>query len=389
MKKKKLIIIISIIAALVITAGVVITVAVLGGGKCEHTYDNTCDATCNKCGEERAIAHTWAEADCTTPKTCTVCAATEGEALGHTPEADDGDCTTAVACSVCGETAISAKTNHIANADDGDCTTAVTCTACSVIITAAKSHDYTGAWQQSATQHWHICKNEGCEAVDGREEHDKGADGKCIDCGYTIAPHVHSFTAVKYDESGHWNACACGEADPNGKKEAHSTSDDRNCETAEVCACGYTVTAAKNHEPEADDGDCTTAVKCRNCDEEVVAANASHTGGKANCTNPASCGVCGKPYGEIDEDAHTYVTTYIWGDDFATCTATRVCIHNENHKETETVNSSTEDGIIFTAEFTNPIFEKQILNTIISIDNVTVTPWEDGGDIDAGEAEEQ
>ena len=55
------------------------------GNKCEHTYDNACDATCNECGEVREVgAHDYAAADCDTAKTCKICGATDGEALGHT-----------------------------------------------------------------------------------------------------------------------------------------------------------------------------------------------------------------------------------------------------------------------------------------------------------------
>ena len=33
------------------------------GDKCEHTYDNACDATCNECGEAREVgAHDYAVA---------------------------------------------------------------------------------------------------------------------------------------------------------------------------------------------------------------------------------------------------------------------------------------------------------------------------------------
>ncbi len=70
------------------------------------------------CGEtERttlpATGHSWVDADCDTPKTCSVCTATEGEALGHTEAAAvvennvAPDCDTAgsydnvVYCSVC------------------------------------------------------------------------------------------------------------------------------------------------------------------------------------------------------------------------------------------------------------------------------------------------
>lgn len=55
--------------------------------------------------------HVWADADCTTPKTCSVCGAVEGEALGHTEEilaAKDATCdeaglTEGKKCSVCGK----------------------------------------------------------------------------------------------------------------------------------------------------------------------------------------------------------------------------------------------------------------------------------------------
>lgn len=47
------------------------------------------------------ISHEWADAACTTPKTCTKCGETEGEALGH--DWVDATCTTPKTCSVCGE----------------------------------------------------------------------------------------------------------------------------------------------------------------------------------------------------------------------------------------------------------------------------------------------
>ena len=66
------------------------------------------------------IEHSWLDATCTEPKTCSACGATEGEALGHTPGQDDGDCTTAVSCAVCGEEAVPAKDAH--SYEYGECT---------------------------------------------------------------------------------------------------------------------------------------------------------------------------------------------------------------------------------------------------------------------------
>ena len=55
---------------------------------CNHSYkEATCTApkTCSKCGatEGSAIGHSWSTATCTAPKTCATCKATEGEALPH------------------------------------------------------------------------------------------------------------------------------------------------------------------------------------------------------------------------------------------------------------------------------------------------------------------
>ena len=131
-----------------------------GDKTCEHIYDNACDAICNECEETRTITHDWNAADCDTPKTCSICGATEGEALGHTAEADDGNCTTDIKCATCGTVLTSGKTQHVAHADDGDCTTPVTCTACSTVVTEAKSHDFSEAWTNDASGHWHVCKND-------------------------------------------------------------------------------------------------------------------------------------------------------------------------------------------------------------------------------------
>lgn len=93
---------------------------------CKHTYDNDCDTTCNDCGEIRTVGdHTYTDATCTTPKTCTVCNHKDGDALGHTPANDDGDCTTAVVCLTCGEDAVGALT-HADDNLDGSCDTCST-----------------------------------------------------------------------------------------------------------------------------------------------------------------------------------------------------------------------------------------------------------------------
>ncbi|MBQ9978504.1 MAG: discoidin domain-containing protein [Clostridia bacterium] len=62
--------------------------------------------------------HTWVDADCTTPKTCSECGMTEGEPLGHTEETVKGEAPTCTSsgstdgkkCSVCGEVLVAQTT---------------------------------------------------------------------------------------------------------------------------------------------------------------------------------------------------------------------------------------------------------------------------------------
>ena len=56
--------------------------------QCEHEHEE--GGVCLVCGEVLWVnlcpdGHTWEDATCETPKTCSVCGATEGEALGHAP----------------------------------------------------------------------------------------------------------------------------------------------------------------------------------------------------------------------------------------------------------------------------------------------------------------
>ncbi len=96
-----------------------------GSTTCEHSGGSaTCTtaAVCEKCGESygEANGHTWADATCTDPKTCTVegCGATEGEANGHTWA--DATCTDPKTCTVEGCGAKEGTAGHKYDAD-GHC----------------------------------------------------------------------------------------------------------------------------------------------------------------------------------------------------------------------------------------------------------------------------
>lgn len=176
----------------------IVTLAACGSKKCEqHVYDDCADTECNVCGETRDSMHSWKDADCLNPKTCTVCGKTEGSALGHewttpdvdlcevqstcsrcgatdgenkehTPENDDYDCSTALNCGVCGKEILAAG-EHSPEKDDGNCTTEQKCTVCGQVAVAAKD-------AHNDTDHDYLCDNAGCQVTVGNPPKDE-SDG--------------------------------------------------------------------------------------------------------------------------------------------------------------------------------------------------------------------
>ncbi|MBR3439296.1 MAG: leucine-rich repeat protein, partial [Clostridia bacterium] len=188
----------------------------------------------------------------------------------------------------------------------------------------------------------------------------------CNDCGEDIGrtdtPALgHNYENVEYssDDAQHWQVCSrCNEDSP---KENHTFG-------------------AATYAWSADNSICTAKHTCAVCGREV-----SETVDSTSQEIPAACFTDGKiqytatftkpgfttqtteaPSGE--SATHDWgATAYVWSADNSTCTATRVCTRNADHKEEETVNAAvtttatcTEAGIItYTARFENAAFEIQ------------------------------
>lgn len=84
--------------------------------------------------------HTWEKATCTSPRTCSGCGQTSGEALGH--QWLDGDCVTPRICSVCGHSEGTAPGHSWIEAN---CLAPRTCSRCGLTQGAALGHSWTGA----------------------------------------------------------------------------------------------------------------------------------------------------------------------------------------------------------------------------------------------------
>ena len=103
----------------------------LTGCSCRHEWnDASCDLpkTCSLCAETEgnALGHSWQDAACETPKTCAVCKLTEGEALGH-------------------------------DWQDATCEKEGMCTRCEAVRSSALGHRY-GTWEYDGEVFVHTCQ---------------------------------------------------------------------------------------------------------------------------------------------------------------------------------------------------------------------------------------
>lgn len=170
------------------------------------TYYKSC--ACGEKGTEtfeygELAEHNWTPATCIAPKTCSVCGATEGDALGHTEGTE---------------------------------------------------------WKSDADNHWHVCTVAGCGVViesskaahtPDREEATETEPVKCSVCGYIITPalgHTHDVDTAKFesDETNHWNTCSgCSEKQNisahefEWKIDKEATATEKGSKHEECKVCGY------------------------------------------------------------------------------------------------------------------------------------------------------
>ncbi|MGN0407013.1 MAG: hypothetical protein ACI4EJ_02020 [Bacteroides sp.] len=138
---------------------ILMTFCMLSGCGHEHTWtEATCTTpkTCSECGETEGApaGHVWMAATCTKPKTCSVCGETEGEAAGHKWE--EATCTTPKKCSVCGQTEGEAV-GHIW--EEATCKTPRTC------ITCGQTDGKLGEHQLDSTGKCKVCNSQVGEKI--------------------------------------------------------------------------------------------------------------------------------------------------------------------------------------------------------------------------------
>ena len=161
--------------------------------------------------------HTWNDATCTAPKTCSVCKITEGSALGHKYETAWSKDTDKHwhKCSVCGD-----KTNEETHSwDKGTVTIQPGCTTAGTktfgcICGATKTENIDAAGHKFGD--WEIVKEATCTA-EGREER------VCSVCSAKEAKGIvelsHKESDWIKDENNHWKKCTVCDVIVGAKEE--------------------------------------------------------------------------------------------------------------------------------------------------------------------------
>ena len=240
---------------------------------CDHSYDNGCDETCNKCGASRDANHSWDDGKVTTAATCgkegvktytcTACGATTTEAVAKTNHTwDSGKVTKEATCSTAGEkvyTCTACQTTKTEETDtldhnftvigyapasceengemeflcedcgytyddyieakghsyDFDCDEE--CNTCGA--TRETEHDFGDTWFSDKTSHYQQCNI--CGLTQDPAPHVPGPeateteDQVCLTCDFVLEPagrHTHKAVGnFLSNDTQHWFLCSCGE----------------------------------------------------------------------------------------------------------------------------------------------------------------------------------
>ena len=358
-----------------------------GAAKKENNVEPTCTEAgsydmvvrCTRCNEilesthtdVPALGHDWSDWAVTTAPTCTEkgvetrtcsrCNETETRdvaALGHTPAeavkennveptcTENGGFDMVVYCATCGAELSRTHTDLAAlghDWDDGVIQDAASCTEDGVKLFTCRRCGETRTEVISATGHTpgeSAKENEVPATCTTAGSYDMVV--RCTVCNAVISTEHFDVAALGHDYQAVVTAPTCTE-------KGYTTYTCSRCGDAYVSD----ETAALGHDWSA--WTVTTASTCTNTGIET-----------------RTCSRCGETESrEIAALGHDWdTTTYVWSDDYAQVTATRICKHDANHKEVETAQSTsevtveptvdTEGEIKYTATFTNPAFESQV-----------------------------
>ena len=169
----------------------------------EHTWQaSTCTSPklCTSCGETEgeALGHSWMEATCDKSSFCSVCGLTSGDPLGHTWT--DATCTEPKTCELCGKTDGDANGHNFLPAT---CTEPETCSVCGHTQGEALGH---------TVSEWTVSQDSTCTEV-GTET------GTCTVCGEAVNQEI----PMKEHTPGDWNVIKQPTPDEEGTRTQNCT----------------------------------------------------------------------------------------------------------------------------------------------------------------------
>lgn len=218
---------------------------------CSHSYDNSCDTTCNSCGSSRSISHSWNSGSYSKAPTCTatgtrvytckVCGTTKSETASKIDHSYDNSCDTS--CNVCGNTrSIDHSFEWVLNGEGHS-------QKCSVCGEMQNYGLHTLETEPGSDETGHGYKCDTCHLIPSAKAHayDSDCDPTCDECGYTrTVTHAYNENAI-YDAEDHWYECMiCGEVTLG---VAHEPGEEATETSDQVCVtCGYVIQKGGNHE---------------------------------------------------------------------------------------------------------------------------------------------
>lgn len=294
-------------------------------------------------------------------------------------------------------------------------------------LKAALGHDFSGQpYKTSATEHWQICKHDGCTQESTHQAHSGHeatcvAESKCQVCGYKLAdkdPNNHLLaqkteakapTCTQPGNDAYWHCADCGKyfADKNGNMDTSKAYDTNHRFLKSALDHDFTekVTDAAHLKSAAT---CTQAAvyyyDCSRCDTHSTdktfesgdplghdftekVTDAAHLKSAATCTESAvyyyDCSRCDEhstadTYSYGDPLGHSY-TKYVYNNDAtydADGTETAHCDHSCGETDTRTkVGSKLIDSVapVVTGVENDKTYCKQVVVTITDVNSFTVT----------------
>lgn len=206
-----------------------------------HKYSSTvpCDATCDNCGYERTVTHTYDNVKYDSDK--------------HWYECD------------CGEVKPDSEESHTGGT--ATCTSKAKCDVCKSAYGTFSDHNYDeNSWgYNGADGHAHSCQTAGCTVHDTVIGHtSSGAATEdlaetCTECGYIISPALghkkHTAkTEWESDDKYHWHECTGCEEQQLDKSSHKDLDNNASCDTCGAAVPVGTTGESDNANTELPDG---------------------------------------------------------------------------------------------------------------------------------------